>query len=393
MPCRVCGSELTRTFLDLGEQPLANAYLDTQDQPEQRYPLHARICDSCLLVQADAVVSPSGIFNDYAFFSSYSKSWVEHTRQYAKAMTERFELDAGSFVVEVASNDGCLLSQFDGPVVLGVEPAENVARVARLNGVPTITEFFTGDLALPPADLMVANNVFGHVPDLNGFVDGFRKTLKPEGVLTIEVPWLLHLIERCEFDTIYHEHFSYFSFEALEQVLARHQLRVFDVEMLDVHGGSLRAFVCHIDSQQAELATTHEIRVIEERAGLWSADSEAYIDFAIRVLDRLSDLHAFLSQAESVVGAGAPAKGNTLLNALGADRDTLRFVTDTSPHKQGRWLPGSRIPIVEPARIVEVCPEFVLVLAWNWLDEVMASLPQVSEWGGRFVVPNPVRIV
>ena len=352
------------------------------------------MCDSCLLVQADAVVAPEGIFNDYAFFSSYSQSWVEHTRQYAKEMTERFELDDGSFIVEVASNDGCLLSQFSGPVVLGVEPAENVAHVARMNGVPTLTEFFGAGLALPPADLMVANNVMGHVPDLNGFVDGFRKTLKPEGVLTIEVPWLLHLIERCEFDTIYHEHFSYFSFEAIEQVLARHQLRVFDVERLDVHGGSLRVFVCHIDAAHEETRAPGEIRGLEEQAGLWSSDSAAYRDFGIRVRDRLGELRAFLQGAESVVGAGAPAKGNTLLNALGADRDTLRFVTDVSPHKQGRFLPGSRIPIVEPARIDEVCPEFVLVLAWNWLDEVMASFPQVAGWGGRFVVPIPeVRIV
>jgi C-methyltransferase C-terminal domain/Putative zinc binding domain/Methyltransferase domain len=371
--CRVCGATLTRTFLDLGVQPLANSYLDTPTSPDPRYPLHARICGKCLLVQADATVNPSDIFCDYPFFSSMSKPWLVHCETFAWMATERFMLDEHSTVIEVASNDGCLLERFPGRLI-GIEPAKNVARAAT---VPTLPEFFTADLAhhLPRADLVIANNVLGHVPDLNDFVGGLSILLNRDGVLSIEIPWLLKLVEECQFDTIYHEHFSYFSLYALETVLHRHGLWVFDVEELDVHGGSLRVFASR-GFRHPELSV-EGCRWRERWAGLHQVSSPAYTEFAQTAHARIRKLFGWFGEMHAqglrVVGAGAPAKGNTLLNASRTTAADLAFTTDVSPHKQGKYLPGSHVPVVAPEAMFEYRPDVVLVLAWNWFDEIVKS--------------------
>ncbi len=375
MNCRSCGAELTQTFLDLGEMPRANSYLDHPEDPDPRFPLHARICSACLLVQADATVAPIDLFSEYAFFSSMSPPWLRHCDRYVESVTQRFDLDEKSQVIEVASNDGCLLERFHGPKVLGIDPARNIAAEAR---VTTIPEFFTASLAesLPRADLLIANNVFGHVPDLNDFVAGLAGCLKDDGVLTIEVPWLGKLIAECEFDTIYHEHFSYFSLVALETILARHGLRVFDIDHLGVHGGSIRLYVSR---HRQALECVGMTRKLEVAYGMYDADSDCYTMFADRASCHLKALRNFLDHAEGVVvGAGAPAKGNTLLNAVGATAADLEFVTDTSPHKQGKYLPGSHIPVVSPTEIGN--PDTVVVLAWNWFDEIRRSLPIDAEF-------------
>lgn len=390
MNCRLCDAPLDHTLLDLGDQPLANAYLAAPDDPDPRYPLHVRICDNCRLVQADAVVTPQELFSEYAFFSSYSNSWLEHCRAYVKQVCRDLHLGTESQVIEVASNDGALLSCFDGPQVLGVEPARNVAEVSP---VETVVDFFGTRLArtLPEADLVIANNVLGHVPDLNDFCEAFRLVLKPDGVLTVEVPWLARLIEAVEFDTIYHEHFAYFSLFAIETAFGRHGLRVFDVEVLDIHGGSLRVWACRSEAGFPTTPQVHQARRVEA-LGIADAQGPGFASFASRVADRLHRLREFLDKCvandELVVGAGAPAKANTLLNAVGVS-DEIAFVTDTSPHKQGRYLPGSHLPIYTPEAIRNTRPEWVLILAWNWTDEVMRNLAFVKEWGGRFVRAIP----
>lgn len=394
MNCRSCGAPLDAPFLDLGDQPLANAYLTHPDDPDPKYPLRVRVCANCLLVQADAVVSPAELFSEYAFFSSYSKSWIDHARLYAKTMTERFGLGPDDHITEIASNDGVLLKQFHGPGVLGVEPAANVAAVAEADGIPTVTEFFGADLAalLPEADLLIANNVLGHVPDLDDFADGLRIALRPNGVCTIEVPHLWKLLTECQFDTIYHEHFSYFSFHAIEGVLARHGLRAFDVESLPVHGGSIRVFACRSGAYHATHPRVETMRHLEADAITARVHYEA---FQVRVDRHVRAFRNWLDQADGlVVGAGAPAKANTLLNAVGVTPDQMAFVTDTSPHKQGKFLPGSHLPICSPDVLAEHKPRYVVILTWNWAEEVMASLDFVKEWGAEFVLPIPeVRVL
>ncbi len=373
MNCRSCGAELTRTFLDLGEMPRANAYLDDPDDPDPRYPLHVRICDQCLLVQADATVAPEDLFSEYAFFSSMSPPWLAHCDRYVELVTRRFALDETSQVIEVASNDGCLLERFAGPKVLGVDPAQNIAATA---SVETVPEFFTEALAktLPPADLLIANNVLGHVPDLNDFVAGLARCLKDDGVLTIEVPWLGNLLLECQFDTIYHEHFSYFSLLALEGLLQRHDLRIFDAIHLPIHGGSLRLYA---GRRRCAWESVGMRRAEEWALGMADADADCYRTFARRVGCHTQALRSFLDAPHGlVVGAGAPAKGNTLLNAVGATRDDLAYVTDTSPHKQNRYLPGSHIPVVPPNWMGQ--PDTVLVLAWNWFEDVRRSFPDLD---------------
>ncbi len=400
--CRSCGAELTRTFVDLGSTPLANSYLDESDLAvaEPRYPLHARVCGACFLVQVESAVPPEEIFGDYAYFSSYSASWVDHARRFAEASISRFDLDAGSLVVEVASNDGYLLRHFlaaDIPV-LGIEPAANVAAAAEAAGVPSEVRFFSEatardlearDLA---ADLLVGNNVLAHVPDLNDFVAGLAILLKPAGVLSMEFPHLLRLIRGVQFDTIYHEHFSYFSFLAVERVFARHGLVVFDVEQLPTHGGSLRVFARRRDGEpRAATPAVEDLRAEESAAGLDRL--EAYSGFADRVAAVKAGLLEFLRRARSdgktVVAYGAAAKGNTLLNTCGIDGELIAYVVDRNPHKQGCYLPGSRLAIHPPERIFETRPDYVLILPWNLRDEIMAAMAGVREWGGRFVVPVP----
>ena len=380
--------------------PLANALLTAEqvDGDEPRYPLHARVCDRCLLVQVDDAVTPQEIFGTYTYFSSYSDSWVEHARTYAVRVSRELSLGSHSMVVELASNDGYLLRHFvrEGIPVLGVEPAANVAEVAQKAGVPTEVGFFGRAMAEEligrglSADLLVANNVLAHVPDPSDFVGGIAAILKDRGVASIEVPHLLRLIEGVQFDTIYHEHLSYFSFQALERLFEGNGLVVFDVEELATHGGSLRIWVTRGGSR-APSSRVRSLREIEERAGL--DDPETYATFADRVdrcrrglLEFLSDAR---SQSQSVVGYGAAAKGNTLLNHCGISTEDLAYVVDLSPHKQGRFLPGSHIPVRDPAQVLSTQPNFLLILPWNLRDEIMGQMAVIRQWGGRFVTAVP----
>ena len=400
--CRFCDAPLTLTLVDLGEQPLSNAYLsmDQLDKPEPKYPLHARVCQTCRLVQVDAVQTPDHIFSDYAYFSSISDSWVEHARRFCEMARERWHLGPASKVVELASNDGYLLKHFVGMgvPVLGVEPAANVAEEARKIGVPTEVMFFGVESARRllaeghAADLMVGNNVLAHVPDINDFVGGFTVLLKPDGVASIEFPHLLNLIRLAQFDTIYHEHFSYLSLLAVERIFTAHGLRVFDVEEIPTHGGSLRVMACRTAS------TAHpdgpglaKVRADEAAAGL---DTDAaYAGFEMKVKAVRAGLQAFMRKAWNegalVVGYGAAAKGNTLLNYCGFNAEMMMFVADRSPHKQGLFLPGTHIPIRAPEAITEIKPNYVLILPWNIKAEVMEQMAGIRDWGGRFVIAVP----
>ncbi|HYG63846.1 MAG TPA: class I SAM-dependent methyltransferase [Thermoanaerobaculia bacterium] len=404
--CRFCGRPLALTFADLGVQPLANSYVEPADlqKAETFYPLHVYVCEGCWLVQLPEAASPETIFSDYAYFSSYSESWLRHAQRYAEAMIPRFGLGPDSLVVEIASNDGYLLRFFKerGVPVLGVEPAGNVAKAAEELGIPTVVRFFGTELARElaagerRADLLVGNNVLAHVPDLNDFVQGLATLLAPGGVLTMEFPHLLRLMEEDQFDTIYHEHFSYFSLSAVRRVFAHHGLTVVDVEELPTHGGSLRVFARCSDGagQPTERAT--ELLAREQAAGLET--SGPYQAFAERVRRVKRQLLRFLVEAKeegrTIVGYGAPAKGNTLLNYCGIGPDFLDYTVDRSPHKQGRFLPGTRVPILGPDRIRETRPDYVLILPWNLKDEIMEQMADVRSWAGKFVVAIPeVRVL
>ncbi|MCU1496685.1 MAG: putative methyltransferase [Acidimicrobiales bacterium] len=398
--CRSCGAPLEVTVVDLGLQPLSNAYLAPgSEDHEQVYPLHARFCERCFLVQVDDVVPPEEIFSDYAYFSSFSDSWLDHARAFTQDAVERFAIDRDSFVVEVASNDGYLLRNFveRGIPVLGVEPAANVAAVAEEGGVPTRVAFFGEDTARAVvaergrADLVVANNVFAHVPDLNDFIAGFRALVADEGVISIEVPHLLRLVEGGEFDTIYHEHYSYYSLLAASAALGRHGLRVFDVEELPTHGGSLRILAT---PDAAPRPTSPRVAVLIDSERAAALDRPAgFSDLARRAAACRDELCAYLESARAegltVVAYGAAAKGNTLLNFVGATTELVAFVADRSPHKQGRLLPGSHIPVVDPAEIDAQRPDIVLILPWNLADELREQLAPVRSWGGRLVVGVP----
>ena len=400
--CRFCGSVLSRTFCDLGMSPLSNAYVkaDALERMERFYPLHAYVCESCLLVQLQEFESPEKIFSDYAYFSSYSKSWLQHCRAYTDYMIERFSLGREHQVIEIASNDGYLLKYFKahGIPVLGIEPAENVARDAQAQGVETLVRFFSADTATglvragTRADLLLGNNVLGHVPDLNDFVRGLKILLKPGGVITMEFPHLLRLIGGNQFDTIYHEHFSYFSFHAVERVFAHHGLALFDVEELPTHGGSIRIFAQHPETGKwAEDSRVAAMR--EKETALGIGRLETYTGFAEQVHQTKRALLDFLIGAKhekkTIVGYGAPAKGNTLLNYCGIRTDFLDYVVDRSPHKQGLFLPGTRIPVYSPDRIRQTRPDYILILPWNIKDEIIEQMSYVREWGAKFVIPIP----
>jgi SAM-dependent methyltransferase len=401
--CRFCRAPLTRTFLDLGLQPLANSYLTPEQLAagnEPVFPLNTMVCDACFLVQADHEVPAEAIFDEgYAYFSSFSPGWVEHARRYAEAMTTRFGLGPDSLVVEVASNDGYLLKHFlaKGVPVLGVEPTANTAEAARAIGVRTDVVFFNAETgqALAArgdrADLMAANNVLAHVPDLNAFVAGFPHVLKPQGVLTFEFPHLLNLIELVQFDTIYHEHYSYLSLLAVEQVLGAHGLRVFDVEQLPTHGGSLRLFCCHKAASHQDTDGLRAVRDREAAAGL--GRSETYDGFTARVEAVRDSFQAFLKAArddgKAIAAYGAAAKGNTFLNYCGTTSDDIVEAYDANPAKQDRYLPGSHVPIRAPAAVASSRPDYVLILPWNLKDEITRQLAFIAEWGGRFVIASP----
>jgi SAM-dependent methyltransferase len=404
--CRFCGVGLQRTFVDLGMSPLCETYPSPGDlnRGEVYYPLHVYVCDQCFLVQLEQYESAENIFSDYPYFSSYSDSWLKHSENYCDKMIARLGLNGQSFVVEVASNDGYLLQYFvrRSVPVLGIEPAANVAKVAVEKGVPTLVRFFGAQLAEElaaegrRADLILGNNVLAQVPDLNDFVEGLKILLKPDGVLTLEFPHLLRLIERNEFDTIYHEHFSYFSMLAIVGILHAHGLKAFDVEELTTHGGSLRVYASRAEDQNHDIEPT-VLRLIgeEERAGL--ASPAGYDDFARRAKQTKLALSEFLltaaRQGKSVAGYGAPGKSATLLHYCGIGKDLIEYTVDRSPYKQGRFLPGSRIPIYHPDRIRETKPDYVVILPWNLKDEIMEQLHFIREWGGRFVVPIPEVVI
>jgi SAM-dependent methyltransferase len=398
--CRFCGTPLESVFADLGLSPLANRYLreDQLGQPEPFYPLRALVCERCLLVQLEEYQTPDAIFSDYAYFSSYSTTWLEHCRRYAESAVERFHLGPESRVVEVASNDGYLLQYFDerGVPVLGVEPAANVAEAAREKGIPTVVEFFGRQAAEEiaadrKADLLIGNNVLAHVPNLNDFVAGLKLLLAPEGAITMEFPHLMRLIDEREFDTIYHEHFSYFSFLTVWEVFAAHGLKLFDVEELPTHGGSLRIYATHADSPVEVGERVTELEQRERDAGL--GDLEPYVAFADLVREEKRAIVSFLialkNEGKRIVGYGAAAKGNTLLNFCGIGTDFIDYTCDMNPHKQGLYLPGTHIPIRSPDAIRETQPDVVFILPWNIKDEIEQQLSYIREWGGEFAVRSP----
>lgn len=401
--CRFCGSTRLRTFVDLGMSPLCETYPSAADfqKGEIYYPLHVYTCEECFLVQLEEYEKAENIFSDYPYFSSYSDSWLQHSERYCSRMKERFGLNRNSFVVEVASNDGYLLQYFvrlQVPV-LGIEPAANVAKVAEEKGVPTLVRFFGTQVAKQVAaecggaDLVLGNNVLAQVPDLNDFVEGLKILIKPNGgVLTLEFPHLLKLIEWNEFDTIYHEHFSYFSLLTAQRILEAHGMKLFDVEELSTHGGSLRVYACRAEDTTHNLS--HNVaRVIEAETGAGLASPEGYESFARQVKEtKLAFVEFLLTaswQGKRVAGYGAPGKSATLLHYCGIGKDLIEFTVDRSPHKQGRFLPGSHIPIYHPDRIREAKPDYVVILPWNLKDEIMQQLSFIREWGARFVVPIP----
>jgi hypothetical protein len=400
--CRFCGTGLRHTFVDLGMSPLCESYVQPAqlNEMEPFYPLHVFVCEKCFLVQLEEFVTPDHIFTEYAYFSSYSDSWLEHCRRYTEQMVDRFHLNEHSLVVEPASNDGYLLQYFaqKGIPVLGIEPAANVAKVAEEKGVPTLVRFFGSQLAkeLEPrgkqADLLVGNNVLAQVPDLCDFVAGMKILLKPQGILTLEFPHLLKLMQENQFDTIYHEHFSYFSFLTTKEIFSTHGLVLFDVEELPTHGGSLRVFGRHAEDTSKPLSPrVFEMAAREKAAGL--EHLECYCSFSERVKKTKRELLRCLIQAKdegkSIVGYGAPGKGNTLLNYCGAGKDLIDYTVDRNPYKQGRFTPGTHIPIYHPDKIRETRPDYLLILPWNLKTEVMQQMSFVREWGGKFIIPVP----
>jgi SAM-dependent methyltransferase len=400
-PCRFCQSPLEHVFCDLGMSPLANSYLRPEqvNAMERFFPLRALVCHECFLVQLEEFETAEGIFSDYAYFSSYSSSWLEHSRRYVEDMVARFGLGESSHVVEVASNDGYLLQFFHERQipVLGIEPAANVAKVALQKGIPTLVEFFGVETATSlrdesQADLLLGNNVLAHVPDLNDFVGGMKVLLKPAGVITMEFPHLQRLMEDNQWDTIYHEHFSYFSFSTVSRVFAAHGLRLFDVEELPTHGGSLRIFGCHEDDASKPLTDRAQALLHREEAAGFGR-LETYTSYSERVHEDKREILEFLiglkRDGRRIVGYGAPAKGNTMLNFCGVRTDFLDYTCDLNPHKQGCALPGTHVPIRSPDVLREDRPDVILILPWNLREEIMDQLSYVREWGGRFAARAP----
>jgi len=398
--CRFCSTPLTHTFCDLGMSPLSNSYIaaDELQAEEQFYPLHAYVCGACFLVQLDEFASPQEIFSDYAYFSSFSDSWLEHCKDYTQLMQSRLGLDESSLVVEIASNDGYLLQYFvdAGIPVLGVEPAANVAAAAEDKGIPTIVKFFGTETARElvdagqQADLLLGNNVLAHVPDINDFVAGMAIALKPGGVITMEFPHLLQLIQNNQFDTIYHEHFSYLSLLSVEQIFARHGLQVFDVDEIPTHGGSLRIYARLADN---EPVSDNIIALRKKEADGRLSNLDTYAAFGEKAQEIKRSLLDFLSAAKRegkrVAAYGAPAKGNTLLNYCGVRQEFIDFTVDRNPAKQNRFLPGTHLPVYAPEKLSDTKPDYVLILPWNIKDEIMDKMQHIRDWGGKFVVPIP----
>lgn len=402
--CRFCGNSLTYSFVDLGMSPLSNSYLRHEELQEMEpyYPLNVYVCEQCYLVQLPEFEAPEKIFSDYAYFSSYAETWLKHAKAYTELMVGRFGYGPNSRVVEIASNDGYLLQYFKekSVPVLGIEPATNVAKVANEAGIPTLVKFFGTKTAMElaaegkHADLLIGNNVLAHVPDLNDFVEGMRIILKKDGVVTMEFPHLMRLVEENQFDTIYHEHFSYFSFTTVEKVFAKHGLTLFDVEELPTHGGSLRIYARHNEDDSKPISErVSGLKNREEAAGM--TKMEYYLSFGEKVKETKRNILDFLIKAKregkSIVGYGAPAKGNTLLNYCGVRTDFIEYTLDRSPHKQGQYLPGTHIPIYHPDKIKETKPDYLVILPWNLKEEIMEQMSYIREWGGKFVtlIPEP----
>ncbi|QJD85219.1 class I SAM-dependent methyltransferase [Cohnella herbarum] len=400
--CRCCNQPLIHTFVDLGISPLANSYVTKVklSHMEPMYPLLTFVCEHCFLVQVEDFESPEHIFSDYAYFSSYSDSWLEHCRVYVERMTKRFSLSGNHQIVEIASNDGYLLQYFKEKniPVLGIEPAANVAEIATQKGISTVVDFFGSQLAQSlreqgkQADLLLGNNVLAHVPDLNDFVAGMKLLLSDQGIITMEFPHLMRLLESNQFDTIYHEHFSYFSLSAVNRLFENHNLVIFDVEQLPTHGGSIRIFGRH-SHDESKAVSTKVADLLEEEVVAGMTKLQTYKEFYGKVVRLKRQLVRFLidikERGETVVGYGAPAKGNTLLNYCGIDQDYLDYTVDRSPYKQGLYLPGSRIPIYAPDQLKETKPDYVLILPWNLKEEIMVQTDFIREWGGKWIVPIP----
>jgi len=400
--CRFCDNSLKYTFVDLGVSPLANSYLEADqiNQMEPFYPLRAYVCELCFLVQLPVFQSSEAIFGDYAYFSSFSDSWLKHAKAYTELMIKRFGLDTENQVIEIASNDGYLLQYFKekGIPVLGIEPAKNVAQAAQDIGIQTLQKFFDFQTAMELAqeqyyaDLLIGNNVLAHVPNLNDFVKGMKVILKPHGVITMEFPHLMRLIAENQFDTIYHEHFSYFSFMTVQKLFLQHNLTIFDVDELPTHGGSLRIYACHAEDKTKDISD-HVATLLEQEGAAGFKNLELYLSFNKKAQSAKRSILDFMirskNQGKTLVGYGAPAKGNTLLNYCGIRTDYIDYTVDRSPHKQGHFLPGTHIPIYHPDKIKETRPDYVVILPWNLRDEVMHQMAYVRDWDSRFVTLIP----
>jgi len=400
--CRFCKNKLKHVFADLGLSPISNAYLNEKDlkKEEKYFPLVTYVCDKCFLVQVPEHQSPKEIFEEYAYFSSFSDTWLAHCSEYTEKVTKQFDLNSDSQVIELASNDGCLLQYFKNKniPVLGIEPAKNVAEHANQQGIKTIAKFFGTELASQlveqktKADLLLGNNVLAHVPDLNDFVAGMKLLLKEKGVITMEFPHLKNLMEQNQFDTIYHEHFSYFSFKVASEVFAHHGLQIFDVEQIPTHGGSLRIYAKHQDNKDLSISPRCQKLIKEEK--LASMDNlQVYTDWQKNIQKVKKDLLDFIAKAKAekktLACYGAPAKGNTLLNYFGINADNVQYTVDRSPHKQGKYLPGSHIPIYAPDKFRETKPDYVWILPWNIQDEIMDQMSHIRKWDGQFVICIP----
>ena len=400
--CRFCDNSLKYTFVDLGVSPLANSYLkaDQINLMEPFYPLRAYVCELCFLVQLPVFQSSEEIFGDYAYFSSFSDSWLQHAKAYTELMIKRFGFDTENQVIEIASNDGYLLQYFKekGIPVLGIEPAKNVAQAAQDIGIQTLQKFFGFQTAVELAqeqnyaDLLIGNNVLAHVPDLNDFVKGMKVILKPHGVITMEFPHLMRLMAENQFDTIYHEHFSYFSFMTVQKLFSQHNLSIFDVDELPTHGGSLRIYACHAEDKTKDISD-HVATLLEQEGAEGLKNLELYLSFNKKAQSAKRSILDFMirskNKGKTLVGYGAPAKGNTLLNYCGIRTDYIDYTVDRSPHKQGHFLPGTHIPIYHPDKIKETRPDYVVILPWNLRDEIMHQMAYVRDWDARFVTLIP----
>tara|TARA_Y100001949_G_scaffold175982_1_gene187387 strand:+ start:1118 stop:2350 length:1233 start_codon:yes stop_codon:yes gene_type:complete len=399
--CRFCNSNLSKIFADLGDSPLANSYLKEGDFVNEKfYPLCTFLCENCFLVQLDEIETPENIFSEYAYFSSFSTSWLKHAKDYVDMIIPKLSLDENSLVIEIASNDGYLLQNFTGKhiPVMGIEPAQNIAKSAIEKNIPTLTKFFDSHLAKDlvskkkTADLIIGNNVFAHVPCLNDFVIGLKILLKPNGVITLEFPHLLQLMQNNQFDTIYHEHFSYFSLITAKKIFEYHGLKIFDVEELSTHGGSLRLYITHFDNNQINKSTEVDL-IIEKEKKFGLTQINTYENFSKNIIQIKINLLNFIEKAKknskTLVCYGAPAKGNTLLNYCGLSKTQIDYTVDKNPSKQNLFLPGTHIPIFSPEKIKETKPDFILILPWNLQEEILNELNYVKSWGCQFIISIP----